>query len=56
LPTSSTNSISGIWSPPNNTNETTNYVFTPNVGQCANSTSMTVQVYKAPKILALSPP
>jgi hypothetical protein len=56
LPTSSTNSISGIWSPSNNTNETTNYVFTPNVGQCANSTSMTVQVYKAPKILALSPP
>lgn len=56
LPTSSNNSISGIWSPSNNTNETTNYVFTPNVGQCANSTSMTVQVYKAPKILALSPP
>jgi hypothetical protein len=56
LPSTSTNSINGSWSPPNNTNETTNYVFTPNVGQCANSTSITVQVYSPPRILALSPP
>ncbi len=56
LPSTSTNNISGIWTPSINTNETTNYVFTPSSGQCANSTSMTVQVYKAPRILALSPP
>ena len=56
LPSTSTNIISGIWTPSINTNETTNYTFTPNASQCANSTSMTVQVYKAPRILALSPP
>ncbi len=56
LPSTSINSISGAWSPSVNTFETTNYVFTPNSGQCANSTSITVQVYKAPRILALSPP
>jgi len=56
LPSTSINGVSGTWSPLNNTNETTNYTFTPNASQCANSTSMTVQVYKAPRILALSPP
>lgn len=55
LPSSSTNSVSGTWSPLNNTNETTNYTFSPNAGQCANSTSMTVQVYSPPRILSLTP-
>jgi hypothetical protein len=56
LPSTSINGVSGIWTPSINISETTNYVFTPSSGQCANSTSMTVQVYKAPRILALSPP
>jgi hypothetical protein len=56
LPSSSVNSISGIWTPSINTYETTNYEFTPTLGQCANSTTMTVQVYSPPRILAISPP
>jgi hypothetical protein len=44
LPTVSDNNISGTWSPALNNMVTTTYTFTPNVGQCANTTSMTVQV------------
>ncbi len=44
LPATSNNGISGTWSPAINTNITTNYTFTPNSGQCAESTSMTVEV------------
>jgi hypothetical protein len=44
LPTVSDNNISGTWSPAINNMVTTTYTFTPNVGQCANTTSMTVQV------------
>jgi gliding motility-associated-like protein len=44
LPTTSTNSITGTWSPAINNTATTSYTFTPTAGQCALTTSMTVTV------------
>jgi gliding motility-associated-like protein len=44
LPTTSTNSITGTWSPTINNSSTTTYTFTPSVGQCANNQTMTVSV------------
>lgn len=44
LPTTSTNSISGTWLPSLNNLTTTTYTFTPNAGQCATSTTITVVV------------
>ena len=44
LPTTSNNNIIGSWSPALNTSATTTYTFTPNSGQCANTTSMTITV------------
>jgi len=44
LPTISTNNISGTWSPAINNSATTTYTFTPNTGQCANTSEMTVTV------------
>ncbi|MCW4467719.1 T9SS type A sorting domain-containing protein [Flavobacterium sp. MFBS3-15] len=44
LPVTSTNGISGTWSPAINNTATTTYVFTPNAGQCAVFTTMTVNV------------
>ncbi len=44
LPTTSTNGITGTWSPALNNSATTTYTFTPNSGQCATSTTMTVVV------------
>ena len=44
LPSTSTNGISGTWSPAVNNTSTTTYTFTPSSGQCASSTTMTVTV------------
>ena len=44
LPTTSTNGISGTWSPAINNTVTTTYTFTPNAGQCGLTTTMTVTV------------
>ena len=44
LPTTSNNGITGAWSPAINNSATTTYTFTPNSGQCASSTTMTVTV------------
>jgi gliding motility-associated-like protein len=44
LPTTSNNGISGIWSPALNNTTTTTYTFTPNSGQCGNTTTMTITV------------
>lgn len=44
LPSPSTNSITGTWSPSNNTTATTNYTFTPGAGQCATTATMSVTV------------
>jgi gliding motility-associated-like protein len=50
LPTSSTNSINGTWSPALNNAATTTYTFTPSAGQCANTTTMTIMVNPLPTI------
>ncbi|MBS7788255.1 T9SS type A sorting domain-containing protein [Flavobacterium sp. CYK-55] len=47
LPTSSLNGVSGSWSPALNNTATTVYTFTPNVGECAVSTTMEITVYPA---------
>jgi hypothetical protein len=44
LPAVSTNGIAGTWSPAVNNTATTTYTFTPNAGQCATTTTMTVTV------------
>lgn len=44
LPLTSNNGITGTWSPAINNMATTTYTFTPNAGQCANTTSMTITV------------
>ncbi|AWH86600.1 hypothetical protein HYN59_16450 [Flavobacterium album] len=44
LPTTSTNGVTGTWSPAINNNATTTYTFTPNAGQCATTATMTVTV------------
>ncbi|MDD5151962.1 MAG: hypothetical protein PHC28_16035, partial [Flavobacterium sp.] len=45
LPTTSTNGITGVWSPTIDNTVTTTYTFTPTSGQCAtSSTSMTIVV------------
>ncbi len=47
LPSTSTNGITGSWSPAVNNSVTTTYTFTPDPNQCASSTSLTVQVSNA---------
>jgi gliding motility-associated-like protein len=44
LPLASTNLINGTWSPALNNTTTTQYTFTPNTGECATSTTMTITV------------
>jgi serine protease inhibitor len=44
LPTSSLNGITGTWTPALNNQATTTYTFTPTVGQCATTTSLTITV------------
>ncbi|NHM06369.1 T9SS type B sorting domain-containing protein [Flavobacterium sp. CYK-4] len=44
LPTTSTNGITGTWSPALDNTQTQTYTFTPNIGQCALNTSLTVTV------------
>ena len=49
LPGTSTNSISGTWTPAVNNTATTNYTFTPNAGQCATTQGLTVNVNLIPQ-------
>ncbi|MBX2960304.1 MAG: gliding motility-associated C-terminal domain-containing protein [Flavobacteriales bacterium] len=44
LPTTSTNGVTGTWSPALNNTATTTYTFTPTAGQCATTTTMTITV------------
>ena len=44
LPLQSNNGITGTWTPALNNTITTEYTFTPNAGQCANSTKLTITV------------
>lgn len=50
LPTTSTNGITGIWSPALDNTTTTTYTFTPSTGQCALSTTLTLTVNPLPTI------
>lgn len=44
LPLNSQNNISGTWSPALNNQQTTQYTFTPNSGQCASNATMTISI------------
>jgi hypothetical protein len=44
LPTTSSNSIEGAWSPAINSTQTTLYTFVPTIGQCATNATMTITV------------
>ncbi|WP_127845427.1 BspA family leucine-rich repeat surface protein [Psychroflexus aestuariivivens] len=44
LPTISIGGISGTWSPELNSNQTTTYTFTPNDGECAIATTLTITI------------
>jgi gliding motility-associated-like protein len=49
LPTSSNNSINGSWSPAIDNSVTTNYSFTPDLGQCSSNATMTINVTPFPQ-------
>ncbi len=56
LPTTSTNGVTGTWFPYEISNtESTTYTFTPNLGQCATSTSLTIEVIPIANPVAPSP-
>lgn len=57
LPVTSTNSVSGSWSPAINNMVTTNYTFTPSAGQCATNSTMaiTVNPLVLPAFVAVNP-
>jgi uncharacterized protein (TIGR02145 family) len=44
LPTTSTNGISGTWSPSISNTATTTYTFTPSAGQCGTTTTMSITI------------
>ncbi|MGC9331023.1 MAG: beta strand repeat-containing protein, partial [Bacteroidales bacterium] len=48
LPTTSTNGITGSWSPAINNTTTTTYTFTPDAGECATTTNLTITVNPIP--------
>jgi hypothetical protein len=50
LPTTSLNGIAGSWSPALNNSTTTSYTFTPNIGQDAEFTTLTIIVNPKPSI------
>ena len=49
LPTTSNNSIIGSWAPALNNTVTTNYTFTPNLGQCSSTATLTINVTPFPE-------
>lgn len=53
LPTTSANGITGAWSPALNNTATTIYTFTPNAGQCATTTSLTITINPVPIVTAI---
>ncbi len=50
LPTTSTNGVTGTWAPALNNTATTTYTFTPDAGQCATATTLTITVNNLPTI------
>ena len=57
LPATSNNGINGTWSPAINNTATTLYTFTPAIGQCATTTTMTITVNSSvtPTFTAVAP-
>lgn len=55
LPTTSNNSINGVWSPALNNTQTTTYTFTPDVGECADPMTMQIVVSTPPVIAPPTP-
>ena len=49
LPTTSLNGYIGSWSPTLNNSATTTYTFTPNSGQCATTSTLTIDVNAVPE-------
>lgn len=49
LPTTSLNGYIGSWSPAVNNSATSTYTFTPNAGQCATSSTLTIDVNAVPE-------
>ena len=54
IPTTSTNGIIGIWQIISSTLNSVIYEFTPNPGQCATTTTMTIIVYPRPEVTITS--
>jgi hypothetical protein len=54
LPTTSNNGITGSWSPAIDNTVTTTYTFTPDAGQCATTTTLTISI--TTRLLRPSPP
>jgi hypothetical protein len=54
LPTTSINNITGSWSPALNNTTTTTYTFTPTLGQCALTNTVSIQVNALP-IISMQP-
>ncbi len=50
LPVTSTEGITGSWSPAINNTKTTTYLFTPDGGQCAATTEITITVNPVPTV------
>ncbi|WP_146819056.1 MopE-related protein, partial [Flavobacterium noncentrifugens] len=50
LPTTSTNGVTGSWSPAINNSATTQYTFTPTAGQCTNTTLTTLTITVNPNV------
>jgi surface protein len=48
LPTISGEGISGVWSPPLNSSQTTTYTFVPAAGQCAVNSALTITINPFP--------
>jgi serine protease inhibitor len=57
LPTTSSNGYTGNWSPALNNTSTTTYTFTPTVGQCATTATLTITVNQpvTPTFAAIAP-
>ena len=50
LPTTSTNGITGSWTPAINNTATTTYTFTPDAGQCATTTTLVITISTLPEV------
>ena len=55
LPTNSINGVSGSWSPALDNQATTVYTFTPDPGECALNTTLTIQVNSATAVPLFDP-